>query len=359
MPERGTVAAEAGPGGPAAELDAYVARVEDEVARRLRPRPGAGVLGPHADAVVGEVRRLALAPGKRMRPRWVRAAFGAAGGTAPLDDVVLLGAALELYHCAALIHDDVIDGADLRRGQASSHRWWADAHRASRWRGDADDFGRSVAILAGCLALGAADTVVAGLPPALQPHWAAMRTATVVGEFAELYATACGDDGPGVMAEVARLKTSHYSVVTPLLMGAVLAARDELQEPLREFGEAVGEAFQLCDDLLDATGTSLTAAKSTGVDAAAGRSTGLLARLTAWEPAIAAEPDMVRRHGLARVLLQDPAVLGRVRSTIDDLLDRAGAALDGAALDPGWDAVLRAAAARLVQAPVAAVDAHV
>lgn len=341
-----------------AELDDYVARVEEVVGLRLAAGDGAGVLGPHHDAIVGEVRRMALAPGKRVRPRWVRAAYGAAGGAAPLDDVVLLGAALELYHCAALVHDDVIDDADLRRGRATSHRWWADRHRASGWRGDPEAFGRSVALLAGCLALGAADTIVAALPAVLQPHWASMRTATVVGEFAELYATACGDDGQGVMAEVARLKTAHYSVATPLVMGAVLAGRADLSDPLREFGVGVGEAFQLYDDLLDALASPAAAAKSTGVDAAAGRSTGLLAHLASWDAEIAGLSDMADRHALARRRLQEPAVLERVRATVDGLLGEAGRALDAAGLDPVWDSVLRAVAEHLVSVPTAQVIAR-
>lgn len=334
------------------ELDAYVERVEERVAAHLVEGRGAGVLTVEADAILAEVRRITLAPGKRVRPRWVRAAVGAAGGTARDDDVVALGAALEIYHGAALIHDDVIDGADLRRGRPTSHRWWADEHRGAGWRGDPDGFGRSVALLAGCLALGAADALVVALPPAVHPHWASMRTATVVGEFAELYATVRGEDSREAMAEVARLKTAQYSAVTPLVMGAVLAGRDDLVPALSAFGGAVGEAFQLCDDLLDATGSQAQAGKSTGVDAAAGRSTGLLAHLASWEPELAREPDVALRHVLAGSLLRDPAVVDRVRDTVGGLLARAGAALDGVSLDPAWDEALRVVAARLVRVPV-------
>ncbi len=340
----GAVTAVADAGG---RLDAYVREVEALVSEQLVGGHAAPVLRTHEGVVVDEVRRLALGPGKRIRPRLVRAGYGAAGGADDARDVVVLGAALELYHCALLIHDDVIDGADLRRGVPTSHRWWCDEHRAQGWVGDPEGFGRSVALLAGHLALAVADAMVVDLPAPVRRLWSAMKAATVVGEFAELYATVGRLDGPDVMAEVARLKTARYTVADPLAMGATLAGRHELAGPFGAFGAAVGEAYQLLDDLLDATATSAETLKSTGVDGAAGRSTLLLAHLVATDAEVAAAPDVAARHAVAHERLRDPAVLTGVRAAVDGLLGRGFAVLDGAGLEPGWDAELRAVARRL------------
>jgi geranylgeranyl diphosphate synthase type I len=94
--------------------------------------------------VTNTLRRFVLAGGKRLRPMFCYWGWRSAGG-ADSDEVITAAAALELFHAFALIHDDIIDGSDRRRGQPSMHQLFADLHARSAWRGDHRAFGRSTA----------------------------------------------------------------------------------------------------------------------------------------------------------------------------------------------------------------------
>src|SRR3954447_21951951 len=118
-------------------------------------------LGPVADAL-GE---FVLDGGKRLRPAFCYWGWRGAGG-ADTDAIVTAAACLELMHACALVHDDVMDDSDVRRGRPAVHRRFAGLHRGEQWLGDAEAFGRSAAILLGDLCLIWADDMLdtSGVP---------------------------------------------------------------------------------------------------------------------------------------------------------------------------------------------------
>src|SRR5439155_26999447 len=120
------------------------------------------------------LRDLVLSGGKRLRPAFCEWTYVGAGG----DDAaraVDVGAGLEFLHAFALIHDDVMDGSDRRRGVTTAHRTFDDRHRVEKWRGESRRFGEGIAILIGDLAFVYADTLIAPLPDDGRQLWAELR----------------------------------------------------------------------------------------------------------------------------------------------------------------------------------------
>jgi geranylgeranyl diphosphate synthase type I len=102
-----------------------------------------------------------LLGGKRLRPLFGYWAYRGAGGV-DRDEVVSALAALELVQASALLHDDVMDGSDTRRGEPAAHRRFAGVHSGHGWLGDPDAFGEASAILLGDLCLAWSDELLHG-----------------------------------------------------------------------------------------------------------------------------------------------------------------------------------------------------
>jgi geranylgeranyl diphosphate synthase type I len=215
--------------------------------------------------------------GKRLRPAFCHWSYVGAGG----DDLALVtdvGAGLELLHVFALIHDDVMDGSDRRRGRATAHRAFDDRHRLGEWRGEARRFGEGVAILIGDLAFAYSDALLAAIPPAARRVWNELRIELNIGQYLDLLGTARGDVDLATTQRISTYKSGKYTVERPLHLGAALAGRlDELAEPLSRYGLPLGEAFQLRDDLLGAFGDPDATGKPVGDDLREGKPTPLLA----------------------------------------------------------------------------------
>jgi geranylgeranyl diphosphate synthase type I len=233
-----------------------------------------------ADAL-GALRGLVVAGGKRLRPAFCHWAFVGAGGD-PDDPVAIdAGAALELLHSFALVHDDIMDGSDRRRGEPAVHRAFADRHRRAGWRGPATRFGEGAAILVGDFAFVYSDLLMADAPPAARAVFDELRIELCVGQFLDLSATAAGARDADRARTIEWYKSGKYTVERPLHVGAALAGRlDELQAPLSAFGLPLGEAFQLRDDLLGVFGAEAVTGKPVGDDLREGKLTPLLAAAT-------------------------------------------------------------------------------
>ena len=121
---------------------------------------------PELAAPILALRDLVIAGGKRLRPAFCHWAYVGAGGEPDAPTVVDAGAALELLHTFALVHDDVMDGSDLRRGQPAVHRQFMTRHGDAEWRGDARRFGEGAAILVGDFAFVYADILFPEAPVA-------------------------------------------------------------------------------------------------------------------------------------------------------------------------------------------------
>lgn len=238
--------------------------------------------------------RSMLGGGKRMRAALCHWSWRAHGGhdAGQAVTAVRLGAAIELFQAAALFHDDVMDDSDTRRGLPSAHRVFEAQHAAGGRAGSSRRFGESAAILLGDLALIACDREVAaalvGLAPdraaAVREVFDAMRTEVTVGQYLDVLGQTLplGVDAEAEEAQarrVLRAKSARYSVEHPLTLGALLAGapRDAVAR-CRDVGLALGEAFQLRDDLLGVFGEPALTGKPAGDDLREGKRTVLVAR---------------------------------------------------------------------------------
>lgn len=225
--------------------------------------------------------------GRRMRSvlAWWGWTVGGGAPEGPRADAALRAcAALELLHCFALIHDDIMDRAEHRRGAPSCHVAHARAHRDRGSLGDPERHGVSMAILAGDLALVRADDLVAEALETLSVAreaggvWRQLRTEMVVGQFLDLSAQAQGSRDAGTALRIDRLKTASYTVERPLHLGAAMAGASEgTIAALRSYGADVGVAFQLRDDLRDVFGAPEATGRPNGEDLREGKTTLLLA----------------------------------------------------------------------------------
>lgn len=237
-----------------------------------------------AHARLWEAVAAATEGGKRFRPELLTATHDALGGTSPAE-AAIVGAAVELLHTAFVIHDDVIDGDDVRRGRLNvSGTFTAQARAAGATSAEAAELGRAAGILAGDLALAAAVRAVAtcGATPAvvhrLLDHFDAALHTTAAGELADVRLSL--RPGSASLAESLAMeeqKTSAYSFSLPLQAGAVLAGASETTVArLGEAGRQVGVAYQLVDDLIGVFGDPVRTGKSATGDLRTRKQTPLL-----------------------------------------------------------------------------------
>jgi geranylgeranyl diphosphate synthase type I len=326
--------AERRPGPDGIDTPRSLLMVDDRVEQRVMNLLDAEVerwsaTDPGLRAPVSALRALVAAGGKRLRPAFCHWAYVGAGGDPTNALAVDAGAALELLHTFALVHDDVMDGSDRRRGRASIHREFIDRHVAESWHGEPRRFGEGVAILAGDLAFVYADMLMIDASPVARRVFDELRVELCIGQFLDLAATATGSRDPVVARRIERYKSGKYTVERPLHLGAALAGRlDELQAPLSAFGLPLGEAFQLRDDILGVFGDPARTGKPVGDDLREGKLT----------PLIAAAATRARGAD-ARML----ARLGESELTDADI-----AALQGVLIDTGARAEIEATIERLV-----------
>ena len=241
-------------------------------------------LEPLVAGVTREIRNLVIAGGKRLRPAFVYWGHRATGATHD-ERVLTAAAAVELLHTFALIHDDVMDRSETRRGRPAVHRSLAGQHRADRLLGDSDWFGISAAILAGDLTLVWADRLFESspLPGAALARarvvFDQLRVEVMVGQYLDVRLAGTPLAAQESAYRVALLKSGRYTVTRPLQLGAALAgAPTGLVDVLRRYGDAVGVAFQLRDDLLGVFGDPAQTGKSAVDDLREGKRTLLVVK---------------------------------------------------------------------------------
>lgn len=245
-------------------------------------------IAAHRFAEFVEPVKVLASGGKRTRALFVAAGWQMYQPDAPLP--VRAGAALELYQLSALVHDDIIDDSDTRRGKPAVHRSFETVHEATGLTGDAEEFGTKAAILAGDYLLSVAGGEVSQSESASAQALHAgialfhrMTSETAFGQYLDMRAefTALNDDAGAAVSEslaVLLHKSARYSVELPLLIGAALggATASEL-DSLSRVGRPLGEAFQLRDDELGIYGDPATTGKPAGGDLTEGKRTVLLA----------------------------------------------------------------------------------
>jgi geranylgeranyl diphosphate synthase type I len=325
-------------------VPASLSLVADRVEQRLRDMLDAEIERWAAldDSLVEPLqglRTFVLDGGKRLRPAFCHWGFVGAGGDDTDPRVVDAGAAFELLQAFALIHDDVMDGSATRRGRPAVHVDAARHHEASSWRGEPRRFGEGVAVLVGDLAHVYADRFMFDAPADAVTIWNELRIELNVGQYLDVDGTARADTDLVRARRIARYKSGKYTIERPLHVGAAIAGRfAELHEPLSAYGDPLGEAFQLRDDLLGAFGDETQTGKPVGDDLREGKPTRLLA--IANDRATGDELALLSLVGSAELSARDIAevqavlvgtgAVEDVETTIDHLTRSAIAAIESA-----------------------------
>ncbi|MYE65311.1 MAG: polyprenyl synthetase family protein [Acidimicrobiaceae bacterium] len=337
---------------PPAELTTIAARVQARLGEILAAerRQWAG-LDPSLDEPLGDLADMILGGGKRIRPAYCHWGWllggGDPGGGGALDG----GCALEILHAFALAHDDVMDGSDTRRGSPTVWRKFVKRHRDRAWRGEDRRFGEAAAVLVGDMAMVLADRTLGRVSQEARDVWDGLRTELNMGQYLDVVGGARGRATADEARRIIEHKTARYTVVRPLQLGAALAGRADLAEPLAGHGRPVGLAFQLRDDVLGAFGDPAATGKPVGDDLREGKPTVLMAlardaatpvQLTVLD-AVGSEMDDQTVAQIQQVIV-DTGALASLESEIAALLEESLAALDALPDVPAAKESLAAAA---------------
>ena len=333
--------------------DAFKAAVGAQISGFLADqRPALSDMGPEL-APMREMAATLLDGGKRLRPAfcfWGHVAV--AGQPANPGPLLAAAASLDVLHVSALVHDDLMDASDRRRGLPSAHRQFEALHSAHGWLGPADRFGQAGAILLGDLLVMWSVEMLrrSGMPPdalaAADPIAEAMRTEVTCGQYLDVLAQVRPLADVGIdLAEVARVvefKSARYSVQRPCQLGAALAGGGPATDAhLATYGGCLGQAFQFRDDLLGVFGDPEVTGKPAGDDLREGKRTVLVAH--AYAGSSPAGQDLLRRQlgrpeltaaeiAELQTLIVSSGAREAVERAIGEGHDRAVAALGGAAL---------------------------
>jgi geranylgeranyl diphosphate synthase type I len=257
-------------------VDAFMAPLLSERIEQARR------INPHYETLWQDVQTLYTAGGKRLRSYMTLLTFSAFSD-APISTILPAAVAQELLHTAMLIHDDIIDRDDIRYGVKNIGRSYQD-HYEELIPDEADrrHYASSAAILAGDLLISEAYALLSETEVDAKAVLASQKLLgraifqVVGGELLDTEAAFRGADAAGPLV-IAEQKTASYSFVSPLLMGATLASAEIAQlELLQRFGEQLGIAYQLRDDLLGMFGDSDTTGKSVDGDLKEGKRTLLI-----------------------------------------------------------------------------------
>jgi geranylgeranyl diphosphate synthase, type I len=311
-----------------------------------------------------------LAGGKRFRALFCYWGWQAVAGRSGSDDpfavgarqttaeaVVTAAAALEIFHAAALVHDDIMDRSDTRRGKPAAHRRFEAQHAESGWTGDAQLFGTNGALLLGDLLLSQSDALFDDALALLEPGRArlvrqefhAMRLDVTAGQYLDIHeetAWPTVDESEQLLRaqRVIVFKSAKYSIEAPLAIGGLIAGADARQlEGLRSFGLPLGVAYQLRDDLLGVFGDPDVTGKPAGDDLREGKRTVLIASARKALPVgarqlldeLLGDPDLDDAQiDMLRATLTDSGAVAAVERSIERHVTRAKAALQEAPLSP-------------------------
>jgi geranylgeranyl diphosphate synthase type I len=309
-------------------------------------------LSPVSDALSAFL----LDSGKRLRPLFAYAGFTAAGGSLE-KPVVRAMAALELLQACALIHDDLMDGSDTRRGKPSIHRHFETIHVQDELDGFAPQYGLSAAVLLGDLALVWSDQMMnsAGLTTEqfarVFPYYNEMRVELMAGQFLDIHEQTQKTTSVDRSMKIARYKSGKYTIERPLHLGAAMSSTSspQLFAALSAYGLPLGEAFQLRDDLLGVFGDPSVTGKPAGDDLREGKRTVLIAMTN--DRQSESQREIARKHfgkpdldaqgvELLREIIESTGARAELEATIERLTDQALTAAQSAVFTEDGNAML-------------------
>lgn len=329
--------------------------IEGRVARLVADNsvvPTAPTLPACVRGVVEETARQAVVSnqgGKRLRALLAMDAFAAASPEAQdeaREAMLDLACAIEVFQIAALVHDDIIDDSDMRRGHPSAHRALeSTTGSASVGVGLGIMLGDALATASVAVAHDAATRLTAG--DAIERTFLAMHREVEYGQMLDLAVELADLNDPTDLREasltVFRWKTASYTTIAPIELALLAAGRspETARAQALAVGLPLGIAFQLADDLLDVTGSSRNTGKPVGGDIREGKRNVLLA--DALDGASQADRDWLRGAFLApsrdesvvegiMALFASTRAIDRSRERIGQLWDEARHAIDGLGL---------------------------
>ncbi|TQJ36133.1 polyprenyl synthetase family protein [Arthrobacter sp. SLBN-122] len=332
----------------------FVAGVAGELTSFLTARQSVmSGISPDIEPIMGSISNL-VTGGKRLRALMCYWGWRGAGGEAGASQVVTAGAALELFQAAALIHDDIIDRSDTRRGGPSVHRRFSQLHTSQGWALDSERFGQAAAILAGDLCLSFSEEAFTDIGERAASGSRArlifnlMRAEVMAGQYLDILEEVAGPvrDRAGAVGRaqsIIRFKSAKYSTEHPLALGGALAgASNDLLRGYSSFALPLGEAFQLRDDVLGVFGDPLTTGKPAGDDLREGKRTVLVALAldqaspeeSAFIDASLGRPDLSESDIVEiRRIIEDSGALQATEVLINEFGSAAFDALDGLELE--------------------------
>jgi geranylgeranyl diphosphate synthase type I len=305
------------------EIDDLRTRVASEVAGTIRAHAVfMNDLNPELSTLSKSLSEM-MAGGKRLRPAFAYWGFRAAGGQ-DSNEILKAATALEFLQACALIHDDVMDESDTRRGNPSSHRQFEALHNQSGWLGDSKQFGIGGAILLGDLCLSWADELL--MKSGFETNrltdaknlYDLMRTELLAGQYLDLLEQAKSNASIENILQVITYKSAKYTIERPLHMGALLAGADSKTiETLSDYGLPLGVAFQLRDDILGVFGDEKITGKPAGDDLREGKRTVLVAT--------ALSKTSGSAHELLKNSLGDKGLSSVTIADLQEILTKSGA----------------------------------
>ncbi|MFI7229180.1 polyprenyl synthetase family protein [Nonomuraea angiospora] len=308
-------------------VDRHLARLLDEELGRI-----SFLEGPDVELVREFLVEFVLNGGKRLRPAFAYWGYRAAGGERPAE-VLPAACAVELVHAAALLLDDVMDGADSRRGRPAAHVALAALHATSGWRGDAGRFGESAATLLALLAWSWADAALLETGPRLGPALeilTQLRVEAIGGQYLDLACPAGCRSGDERTSTISLYKSGKYTVERPLHLGHAIGGGSlRIRRMLSAYALPLGEAFQLRDDVNGVFGDPVRTGKPVGADLLQGKATYLLAE-TRRRTGSALLEGITDQRGVAaaRELIMECGALEAAEQRIAALVDEAITVLD-------------------------------
>lgn len=304
-------------------------------------------LGLPFDSLFAMVR----AGGKRIRPALCYGAFIGSGGDREDETAQKVMTALELLHTFALLHDDIMDGSSMRRGNLTVHEEFAAFHSKSNYRGESRRFGDGVGILAGDLAFVYADIMIEEAPLDVRKIYSELRLEVNIGQYLDLLGTARCEPTVEMARKINIYKSGKYTIERPMHVGAVLCGKgqDELDQ-LSDFGLPLGEAFQLQDDILGVFGDDTLTGKPVGDDLREGKPTELVAQtinlLSVKDRAKFSElfrrcQDSTDAIAEAMAMIEGSGAKVQIEERVDLLINQALRALEGSYLNDLGKEILR------------------
>lgn len=340
------------PSAGAPDFSTVLQRFQDRLAAELQSwlaakrREALACGQPEMLELIEGVGSLAAAGGKRLRPALVVQTCRAASrpGSFAEETALSLALATELLHTYLLLHDDIMDHALVRRGRPTAQVRFEELHRERALRGDAAEFGRSVAILLGDLAYAWSVELALGVAARAERGaeigrcFSAMCQEVIGGQYLEITVAERRGASEDELLRILRQKSGRYTAERPIQLGALLAeAPEAVAAPLRRYGSAIGEAFQLQDDLLGTFGDSAAIGKPVDSDLREGKYTFLIhhalsaagtedrARL---EAALGNAELTAAEFARATSILERSGARARVEAMIEERLAAAQAALE-------------------------------